>query len=347
MTERSVSISTGTIFKVIAILIGFWFFYLIRDIFAMLFVAIVLASALDPWIDALQKRGIPRVVGILSVYILLLGIVSMAITLIVPPIVKEVGEISESFPAYWEKATQFYRNLQELSTTAGGSNTVQDSLQSFQETISKIGGGIFTASSRIFGGVISFFAVLVMVFYLTVGESGIKEFIRALLPPKYQPYLIQKVNQVQTKMGQWIRGQIILSVVIFLMTFVGLLILGVEYALVLALIAGLAEVIPVVGPILAAIPAVFLTLANSPIKALLVAVFYIIVQQAENQIIVPKVMQRAVGLHPLVILIMMLIGAKLVGILGILLAVPTATIIKIFLSDFFEGRQVQGDRIEE
>lgn len=344
--KKEVSISTRSILKVFAIIVMFWFLYVIRDILAVLFISFVLASALDPWIDALQKRKIPRAVAILIIYLVIVAVISLTVALIIPPIVEQVKEITNSFPVYFERLAEVYSNFQEFSNEYGVESTVQDSLNNLNSTLAQLGGGIFTISSRFFGAIFGLFAVLVIVFYMTVGEAGMKEFFRFVAPSKYQPYLVQKINQVQRKLGMWLRGQLILSVIIFLLTYIGLTILQVEYALILALFAGLAEFVPYIGPIISAIPAVFLTFSDSPVKALLVVVLYIIIQQLENQIIVPKVMQKSVGLNPLVVIVVMLIGAKIAGIAGLILAVPTATIIKIFMSDFFEGRKEKEERLE-
>lgn len=344
--KTNFTIATGSIIKVIVIFALLGFLYLIRDIIAIIFISIVVASALDPWIDGLQKRKIPRAVGILVIYLAIIGIISLAIALIVPPIVDQVRQITSSFPDYYDKLVQFYSNFQEFSNRYGVEGSVQNSLNSLSDSLAQLGSGIFTASSRFFGGVITLFAVMVIVFYMTIGEAGIKEFFRSVAPSKYQPYLVQKANQVQRKLGQWLRGQLILSLIIFVLTFVGLTLIGVKYALILALIAGITEFIPYIGPIIGAIPAVFLTFADSPIKGLVVVILYLIIQQLENQIIVPKVMQKSVGLNPIVVIIVMLIGAKIAGIVGVILAVPTATIIKIFLSDFFEERKEKEEKLE-
>ena len=344
--KMNVTISTGSIIKIIAIFLLLGFLYLVRDILAIIFISIVIASALDPWIDALQKRKIPRAIGILVVYLAIIGVVSLAVMLIVPPIVEQVKQITGSFPQYYDKLVQLYSTFQNFSNKYGVEGSVQNSLNSLSDSLAQLGSGIFTFSSRFLGGIIGLFAVMVMVFYLTIGEAGIKEFFHSIAPSKYQPYLVQKTNQVQHKLGQWLRGQLILSLIIFTLTFIGLTILGVKYALVLALIAGITEFIPYIGPIISAIPAVFLTFAMSPLKALLVVVLYIIIQQLENQIIVPKVMQKSVGLNPIVVIIVMLIGAKIAGVVGIILAVPTTTIIKIFLSDFFEEGKEKEEKLE-
>ena len=143
---------------------------------------------------------------------------------------------------------------------------------------------------------------------------------------------------MQTKIGLWLRGQVILSFIIFCLTFLCLYILGVRYALVLALLAGLTEYIPYFGPFLGAIPAVFLAFTQSPVLALFVALIYYLIQLVENNIIVPKLMQKVVGLNPIVSIIVILTGYKIAGVLGAILAVPVSTAVGVFLRDLFEGR---------
>src|SRR3989339_563486 len=165
-----------------------------------------------------------------------------------------------------------------------------------------------------------------------------KQSIRSLTPSRFQPYLLRLYGRIQLKMGQWLRGQLILSAVIFTLTFIGLTILGVNYALVLAFVAGLFEIIPFIGPWLAAVPAIFFGFLQSPIMGVSVIILYIIIQELENHLIVPKVMSKAVGLNPLIVIIVILIGARLSGITGALIAVPVATAISVFLKDFMERR---------
>ena len=177
---------------------------------------------------------------------------------------------------------------------------------------------------------------MVLTFYLTVEEHALKRMLRSLVPVRYQPYITHLVNRIQEKIGMWLRGQLILSLIIFLLSWFGLTILGVKYALVLAIFSGLTELVPYLGPFIGAIPAVFIALTQSPALALGVIVVYLIIQQLENNVIVPKVMQRAVGLNPIITIIAMMIGFKLAGILGIIIAVPVATALSIVLNDFIE-----------
>lgn len=341
-----VDISTKTLLKLLAILLILLFFYVIRDILLVIFIAIVFAAAVDPWIDKMERLKIPRAIGILVIYLVILGIVVSCIGLLVPPIVEQVRALSEDFPQYYDKLVSVFSALREYSQKYGVQNSVQGSLQNVSGALTQLTGGIFSASSKIFGGFISLFGVLVLVFYMTIEESGMKRFFRAVAPSRYQPYIMQKANQIQLKMGLWLRGQLILSVAIFIIIFIGLGVLRVEYALVLALIAGVTEFIPYVGPFIGAVPAVLLTLAQDPLKAIGVVILYIVVQQLENQILVPKIMQKTVGLNPIVVIMVMLIGAKIAGVTGLLLAVPTATIIKIFISDFFLEQQKKSNNLE-
>ncbi|MBL7155340.1 MAG: AI-2E family transporter, partial [Candidatus Portnoybacteria bacterium] len=170
-------------------------------------------------------------------------------------------------------------------------------------------------------------------FYLAVQEKGAKRFLVSLTPNEHQSYLADLIERIESKIGGWLRGQLLLMFIIGCLTYIGLYFLGVKYALTLALVAALLEIIPYIGPILAAIPAVILAFFQSPFLALLVILLYIVIQQLENYIIVPQVMKRAVGLNPVVIIIVMLIGAKLAGLLGIILAVPVTAAAAEFLKD--------------
>jgi predicted PurR-regulated permease PerM len=198
----------------------------------------------------------------------------------------------------------------------------------------------------VFGGVASFITVLVIVFYMTVEQNGTKKFIQSIAPIKYQPYLLQLIAKIQNKMGSWLRGQLLLSLIIGITTYIGLSILHVKYAMLLAILAGVFEIIPFIGPILAAIPAVFFAATDSTIRAFITAGFYVVVQQLENNLLVPKVMQQTVGLNPLVVLIAVLIGARIAGFLGVVLAVPIAAILAIFMRDVLEDRRTKDVKLE-
>lgn len=334
----TINISTVTLIKILFILVLVGFLFYIRNILLIVFVALILASALDPWVDWLHKHKIPRSLGILLIFILLAVVIGGAVYLIIPPISIEVNRLAQNFPVYWEKISTNFSALQSYSADHGWSQNIESSLKALQESIGTAAGNIFGIVFSFFGGVVSFFIVLAITFYMSVEEQAIKRLVRSLMPIKYQPYFTHLVNRIQEKIGYWLRGQLVLSVIIFALTFIGLTILGVDYALVLALFAGVTELIPYLGPTIGMIPAIFIALTQSPMLAVSVFIFYILIQFLENHLITPKVMQRAVGLNPVIIIIAMLVGAKIAGILGIILAVPVTTAISVIMSDFVERK---------
>jgi predicted PurR-regulated permease PerM len=214
-------------------------------------------------------------------------------------------------------------------------------------TLANVSSSIFSTIATVFGQLATVIFILVITFYMTIEEDGLKKFVRSLAPVHFQPYLVQKTNRIQTKMGAWFRGQLILMLIIGVLSFIGLFILQVPYALVLACIAGIGEFIPFLGPIISAVPAVFFAYTDSPWKAVAVGIMYIVLQQIENHIVAPQVMKKAVGLNPIVVITVMLIGAKIAGIAGILLAVPATTIIWIFVEDIFQQKRQHDNTLVE
>lgn len=334
----NINITAIGVIKVILIFIVFYFLFLIREILAMLFVALIFASAVDPWVDWLQKRKVPRGISIIAIYLIALSVITGVVFLIIPPISKQVNDLANNFPSILEKVISGYEYLREYSVQHGILENIKENMGSISSNLQKAAGGIFSTVSGIIGSVLSFFLILVMTFYMVVEENALKKIVWSIAPEKYQVYVMKLINRMQKKVDLWLRGQLILSFIIFILTYVSLLILGVKYALVLALIAGLTEFVPYLGPILASIPAIFLAFTQEPILAVFVAILYYIIQLVENHIIVPKLMQKVVGLNPIISIAVLLVGFKVAGVLGAILSIPVATAISVFLRDIFENR---------
>lgn len=332
----NINISTLTIVKTIVIFIILYFLYLISDIIALLFASLIFTSSVDPWIDWMQKRKIPRSLGMVIIYLLLLAIVSFTVYLIIPPIIEQTSELSANFPHYVDKASAMFFNLQDYADKHEWLDSIKNSLGSVSSHLETATRGIFTTLYSIFGSIFAFFLVLVITFYMVVEEDAMKKLVWSLTPSKHQAYMIGLMNRIQKKIGLWFRGQLLLGLIIFFLTFVGLSILGVKYALILALIAGLTEVVPYLGPILSAIPAIFLAFTQSPMLAVFVLILYVVIQAVENNILVPKIMQKAVGLNPIISIFVLMIGLKLGGIIGAILAIPIATALSVIIKDLFE-----------
>jgi len=336
-----IDISSLTLLKILLITAALFFLYFIRDAILIIFVSLILASAFGPWLDWMQKHKIPRALGVLAIYIILFSIIFGAIYLIIPPIIKEINELVKSFPFYYEKIAANWQSFRAFSDSHQWSQNIQSSLNGIQSSLGLAAGNVFSTIFSFFGGIFSFFIILVLTFYMAVDDQAIKKTIRSVLPIDYQPYSMHLINRIQEKIGLWLRGQIFLSLVIFAVSWIGLSILGVKYALVLAVFAGVTEIIPYLGPFIGALPAVFIAFTQSPLLGIITIVLYIVIQQSENYFLVPKVMQKAVGLNPIIVIIAIMIGAKIAGILGVLLAVPVATAISVVVSDIFKVKEEQ------
>lgn len=337
----SINITTSTIVKFFLTMIFIYFLYVIRDIVIILFVALIFSSALDPWVDKMHQRKIPRGIGILLIYIVLFIFISISVYLVIPPIAEQIKELSQNFPHYLEIITSSISKFKQYSIQFGAADAVKNSLGSLSSNLQIAAGGIFSTISSIFGGIVSFFLILVITFYMVVEENAIKKLIWSIAPAKHQTYIMQLINRIQKKIGLWLRGQLILILTIFILTYIGLLILNVKYALVLALIAGITEFIPYVGPLIGCIPAIFLAFAQAPILALFVFFLYVIVQNVENHILVPKIMQKTVGLNPIVSIAVLLIGYNIAGVAGAILSIPVTTAISVFVKDVFDGKDAR------
>lgn len=339
--QYKVTITIGSIFKAIVLLLLLYICFLIKDVLALLFVSLIFASAIDPWVDALYRYKIPRAVSVFGIYLLVAIIFTAVIILIIPPIVQQFGALSENFPSYVDKVSSGYNFVKDFSSKYGFLEKIKDNIDNLSSNLNIAAEGLFTTVSGIFGGIISFFIVLVITFYMSVEEDAIKKIVWSLAPPKDQAYIMQLINRMQRQVGYWLRGELILMFIVGFFTWMGLFFIPSmsEYALVLGLIAGITEFVPYLGPILGAIPAIFLALTINPFVALLVLILYIIIQQVEGNILVPKIMERAVGLNPIISIAVLMAGLKLGGIIGGLLSIPVATAISVAFKDWIKMKQ--------
>jgi predicted PurR-regulated permease PerM len=324
MKYSDLDTSTKIILKVIFATIVLAFLWAVKDIVAILVLSLILASAMDPLADYLSLRKIPRVVSVLLVYLVVLGAAALVISLIIPPLLEQYQVLRLNMPEY----------VMAIQERLGTSFSVSEF---WTEVINSFGGGnsIITSTFGFFNGFFSFVAVLVISFYLVAEEKGMKNFVAAFLPDQHQEFTVNLLEKIQKKMGMWILGQLGASVSVFILAFIGLSLLKVQYALFLALIVGLFEVMPYIGPILSALPAIFFAFLQEPVLAGAVAVLYGLIHMVEGYIIVPKIMQKAIGTSPLLVLFALLVGFKLAGIVGLLIAVPLSTALTVVVQEFW------------
>lgn len=333
-------ISTSTILKVVGILIFAYFLYLIRDVLVILLVSFILAAALEPAVDKLQKKlKFPRWAGAISIYILFLAVVYAFIMMIAPIVSEQVSHLIANKDNYANDVKSMISSWpREYQDQVNGFvQRIPEEIKSWQI------GGITHKVSGIFSSVGSFVAIVVISIYVLSLKNGMQQTVSAFVPEKNRVVFIKMFSDITRKVSFWFRGQLILSFSIGLVAFIGLWIMHVPYALILAIFAGFAELIPMLGATIGAIPAIIVAFFISPIMALVVAIYFIFVQQLENHILVPQVMRRAVGLNPVIIISAMLIGAKLLGIMGVILAVPIASSIAVVIKEWPKKEVTSGN----
>ena len=321
-------ISIGSILKVLAVLLGVYLLYLIRDILMVLLVVFVISIALEPFVEKLAKQGVPRALSVIVLYFALLIILGFFIYFTVPPVIVQLKEFTLNLPYSTSKLSQI--NLNDTTST------INQVINSFTSKAAPITGGLISAVVSLFGGVVSAVTVFVLTFYAIVDEESLRKSFSKLVPVERRDRLMMTIKRVGEKLGRWLQGQLALMMIIGMVDGMALWILGIGFSLTLGILSGLLEVIPVVGPIIAAVTAVFVAfITGAPIWKILVAVLiFVAVQQLEGQVLVPKIMQKAVGLSPIVVILAILIGNKLLGIGGAVLAVPIAAGIQVFIEEY-------------
>jgi predicted PurR-regulated permease PerM len=343
----NIDISSSSIFKILIVIFLVWILYLIRDVVAILLFAFILVSILEPAVNWLRYRKFPKTLSVILVYLILLSIFALIIALIVPPITNQVDQLSTTFPFYWQKFSIEFRNIGQFLDQYGVGQEIENAFKNLKYSIPQTTTGIFSQVGHFLAGIFSLFIVLVITFYILVEENATKRILHSILPNQYLPYTNQVLSRIQNKLGLWLRGQLILSFIVGLLVYIGLLFLHVKYALILGIIAGLLEFIPYMGPTFSGILAVVLTFFQSPIKALLVIILYVFVQLVENNLLIPNIMRRAVGLNPVVSITALLVGGSLGGVIGAILAIPVTTALSVFAQDFLEKKREQELTLEE
>ena len=329
-------ISPKTIFWVLGVGVLAVLIYMVRDIIAVLIFAIIIASALEPILRYAQSKKIPRLLSLVVIYLLFFIFFAALIYIFLPLVLDQLRDFFQNYPTYFGKIEEAAGVITFLP---GLSGNIHELLSQLTEQIPSLT-SLISYISAIFGGILSFVVVLVVSFYLSVSQNALDNFLRAILPPQFEVYVHSLWVRAQYKMGRWLQAQILLSFIMALIVGLGLWILGVKYAFLVAVIAGVLEIVPYVGPIVSGGLATLLALSQSPILGLWTLIFFIVAQQLEGHILVPLLIKKLVGLNPVAVILAILVGAKLGGILGILLAVPIAAVIDEFFDDLAKRKSI-------
>ena len=332
--ERTLDVSWGTILKISITFLVFYLLYLVRDILVWVVFAVIISVLFNPAINFLQRWRIPRVLAVIFVYVSIFGILGMLIYYLSPMFVAEIQQFSQLFPQYFERIAP---PLKGLGIEAF------ESLESFTIALGEMLKGastdILSALAIIFGGIGSTLFILTIAIFISLEERGVERVLGILVPKKYEDYILSLWEKSQTKVSGWFGARILTCLFVGLVFFIALWVFKAKYAFTLALLAGVLNFIPILGPIVTgAIAFIFIAL-DSLWKAVLLLIIFTLIQQIEGNILTPILTRRFVGLPPVLVLISLAIGGKLLGILGAVLAIPLAGVIYEFSKDFLQKKK--------
>ncbi len=347
---QKIQISAGTIIKTVFIGVLFYLGYILKDLILVTLMSIVIASSLEPVTRWFVERRIPRILAVILIYLTLASILVGTIFYLLLPLLSESTDVLRNLPSYLSSTTgdqgiasvSFLDN--QSSFVSGIKNTINipQVVSGINAAIDSFSTGAFNTIAYVFGGVISFVLMIVLSFYLSMDENGVAKFLRIITPLKHEGYILNLWGRAQTKIGLWMQGQLILAIIIGMLVYLGLTLLNVPNALLLAFLAGLFEIIPLFGPILSAIPGVLIAFVSGGVSLAVVVIgLYLIIHQFENHLIYPLVVKKVTGVSPIVSILALVAGYELAGFLGLIISVPFATVLMEFFDDVERNKIAQ------
>jgi predicted PurR-regulated permease PerM len=333
--------SLGDFLKIISIILLITFSIIIKDIIALVFIAVIFTSALNPIVDALESRNIPRPLAVMTILAGVISTTYLLFNLLIPPLIIQtqnligaVPDLIEGVSKQFNLGNSLQNRYDNLSATGVNDRFLELLNNNFQS--------ILELSSNIFNILFKAITVVVLTYYLLVEHGSIQDFFGNFFDGKNREKFNSLWAKVEHKLGVWLRGQLAVMFLIGVITYFGLSIIGLPFALPLSIIAGLLEIIPIIGPTISVVPALFIAISTlSPITIVSVLVLYLLVQQMENIFIVPRVMQQAVGLNPILVILAVMVGNRIGGVMGTFLSVPISAILLI---GFLEWKQLEASK---
>ena len=331
MTTHNIEISQKTIFTTVVLLIVGYIVSKITDVIVLVFLSSILAFALNPLVSLLHKKlRFPSSLAILTVYLSMIGLIVVALSFLLPPLIGEMGNLITKL-----HLPQLPRGI-DL-------NQIQNSLKQYNTVIGQLGTSIpsvFGAIFDTFSGFLVVFTFFMLTYYLLIERHNLHKYVAWFFGhSKAEEQAKRVIDKLELSLGGWVRGELALMSIIGVMTYVGLTIIGVPYALPLAILAGILEAVPNIGPTISAIPAVLLAFFTiSPTMGLLTILLYVIIQQLENNIIVPKIMQSSVNVNPIVAILAIIIGLRVGGTAGAVLGIPVFLFVRTVVDELYHGK---------
>ena len=369
----NINISSGTVIKTLVILVVAFLLYKMLDLVLVVLVAVVMASAIEPLIQWFGRYKVKRLFAVIITYISVVAVFSGLLYFFVPPVLDEASNLLSNAPKYldsvilWnplndaklvetgkvaggisDSLTGGKQILTNLSVGVANTSVLGDLIGSFQSLTSSASNNLINIASGIFGGAFSFILIIVLSFYLAVQEGGVEKFLRIITPAKNEAYIVDLWKRSQKKIGYWMQGQLLLAVLVGVLVYLSLMVFGVKNALILAVFAAAFEIIPMFGPIIAAIPAILAGFADGGVTmALIILCIFVIIQQFENHLIYPLVVKKVIGVSPILVILSLIVGAKLAGFLGIILSAPLISVLMEFVEDVQKDKNTNHHKIPE
>ncbi len=342
--QLGISITSGTLIKAIVIGVAAYLVWILRDLLLLILTAIVIASAIEPGVVFFTRHRIPRLLAVLLMYLIVFGSFFTIIYFFLPPLLADASSFFASLPQYlnsFQPESSLVGVTDAASHLTSEQNSILTALDIFRGAFTTGTSGAIHLISTFFGGIFSLLLVIVLSFYFAMQETGIDDFLRLITPKKHEAYVVDLWLRAKAKIGLWMQGQLLLSVIVAVLTSLGLFIMGVPYALLLGIITGMAELVPIFGSLVAGVIAIIVAFGAGGLPlAFIVAGLYVIINQFEANLIYPLVVKKVVGIPPLLVIIALIAGGEIAGFLGLLLSVPIAAAAQEFFSDYSKSKQL-------
>lgn len=332
--EKFLDISWESIFKIIVAVILLYLIYLIKDVILWFIFAVIISVLFEPLIEFLIKRRIPRLASVILVYFIIFGIFGSLIYLTAPTLAAEIRQFAKILPQYFEKVAPPLRALGFRAF-----ENIEQFINLLNKSLEKMAGTIFSAIAAIFGGVLATFSIFSIALFLSLEEKPIGRTLSLIAPQKYETSVLEIWSRCKNRVSAWFLSRILGSIFVGVLSFFAFFLLHTKYPFSLGILAGVFDFLPIVGPVITGVIIFLVTFLEDFWKAIFVLIIFILIQQIENNIVLPALAQKFIGLPPVIVLLALTVGGILWGIWGALLAIPFFGIIFEFLREFLEKRR--------
>jgi predicted PurR-regulated permease PerM len=337
MSTPAIRISNDTIVRTILFAVVAYISFKLINVLLLVLVSIIVASFVEAGVQQFVKYKINRNLAVPVIFTFVIALLFIIFYAFVPIIFRELSDVvlllSSYFPSSASLDSASIQGATDFVTNIAGDTGSGGLITGIKDAVAVLSQGALSVIGSTFGGILNLILVVVMSFYLSIQERGIDNFLKILTPAKNEAYVLDLWHRTQRKIGLWFKGQLLLGLLVGLITAAVLALMGVQYAFLIGLITGIAELIPF-GIIFATIPAaLFAVIDGGVVLGIKVLIYFVIMQQIENYVLNPLVSRRVVGIPPLVVLLAFLFGISLAGFWGAIIAIPVAVFILEYMSD--------------